>query len=265
MKQIEKSSLKLVLLTLTFTWIPWLYLAFGVQENQTSNPLYIIGGLGPIFGFLVATLHDRITKKIWINPFTKVKSVKLLILLLPLVSALPVLISGVIGKVFFDVQFDTAGWNDSVAQYGGLIFFIAIIFIGGPFTEEWSWHGYLWPRVRSMNSMLKAAMIVGFIWALWHLPLFLIDETSQSNGLSKNGYLFFFIFSCLMQMYLWGQYYELTGYGVFSGILAHFTLNLSSFIINYDYRVRTVEMFVNVLVIAFLHRISINRKLHVKQ
>lgn len=248
-----RASIKLVLLTYSFTWLPWVYLAVFVTEDPTSNPLYIVGGLGPVLGFLVAALHDRLTGNSFRNPFTRVRSLTSLLVILPFVSAVPVLASGLLGRMLFGVDLDIAGWNDSVAQYGGLLLFIVLIFIGGPFTEEWSWHGYLWPRLRSTNSMLRASIIAGSVWAVWHWPLFLIDATAQADGLHKFGYAFFFVFSCLVQMYLWGQFYELTGFGVLAAILAHFTLNLSSFVITYDYRVRAIEMALNLVVILVLH------------
>ena len=37
--------------------------------------------------------------------------------------------------------------------------------------EELAWRGYALPRLLARHSALVASMILGFLWALWHLPL----------------------------------------------------------------------------------------------
>jgi uncharacterized protein len=59
-----------------------------------------------------------------------------------------------------------------------LIFLITTL-IKGPFTEEPGWRGFLLPRLQSSYSPLVASLIVGVIWASWHLPLLLSDPTGQ--------------------------------------------------------------------------------------
>lgn len=39
--------------------------------------------------------------------------------------------------------------------------------------EEMGWRGYVLPRVQARHSALAAALIVGVIWGVWHLPKFL--------------------------------------------------------------------------------------------
>lgn len=256
------APLRLILFTFLFTWTPWVFLAFTGGDEPTSNPLYIVGGLGPVFGFIFAKIYDKRTKKVWSNPYTKHKSWTNLIVLLPFVSAVPVLLSGVFGVAILNKSFDVEGWHASVSDFGGIYLFILLIFVGGPLTEEFSWHGYLWPRVRNLYGIYRAGLIAGVIWTMWHLPLFLLNGTSQNEGIEKSGYVFFFLISCILQMIMWGQYYELTGFGMASAVLAHFSLNLSSFIITFDWRIRTVEMVINIVVIIVLKRMVQSRNSH---
>jgi membrane protease YdiL (CAAX protease family) len=53
-------------------------------------------------------------------------------------------------------------------------------FIGGPFTEEYGWRGYALDRLQSKFNALYSSLILGFIWGIWHLPLFFISGTIQS-------------------------------------------------------------------------------------
>jgi uncharacterized protein len=55
-------------------------------------------------------------------------------------------------------------------------------------TEETAWRGFALPRFQRKSSALTASLIVGLLWGLWHLPLFLTPGTFQSN-LNFGGFL----------------------------------------------------------------------------
>jgi len=54
--------------------------------------------------------------------------------------------------------------------------------------EEVGWRGYALPRLAASVGLGGASVVIGFIWALWHLPLFLIPGTG-SDGQSFPIYL----------------------------------------------------------------------------
>jgi uncharacterized protein len=53
------------------------------------------------------------------------------------------------------------------------IIFLVNIFLGGPLAEDIGWRGYILPKMRERMSALHASLIIGVIWAIWHLPYFL--------------------------------------------------------------------------------------------
>lgn len=53
------------------------------------------------------------------------------------------------------------------------------LFILGPLSEEIGWRGYLHEKLRGTKSLLWVSMIIGIVWALWHLPLFFLPGTTQ--------------------------------------------------------------------------------------
>jgi membrane protease YdiL (CAAX protease family) len=75
------------------------------------------------------------------------------------------------------------GASPTAADFAGLyalpLVFLTTTLINGPFTEEPGWRGFLLPRLQSEYSPLIASLIVGAIWASWHLPLLLSDPTGQ--------------------------------------------------------------------------------------
>lgn len=50
--------------------------------------------------------------------------------------------------------------------------FASTFFLGGPLGEEPGWRGFALPRLQRRNGPLVGSLILGVLWALWHLPLF---------------------------------------------------------------------------------------------
>lgn len=50
-----------------------------------------------------------------------------------------------------------------------------------PVLEELGWRGFALDQLQRSRTALAAGLILGVIWALWHLPLFLIDGTHQHD------------------------------------------------------------------------------------
>ena len=51
----------------------------------------------------------------------------------------------------------------------------------GPVGEEFGWRGFALPLLLEQYSPLKASLILGVIHGLWHVPLFFIPGTTQSQ------------------------------------------------------------------------------------
>src|SRR5213596_2393861 len=53
-----------------------------------------------------------------------------------------------------------------------LVLFVYVFFLGGPLGEEPGWRGFALPRLQRRYGPLVGSLILGPIWAFWHLPIF---------------------------------------------------------------------------------------------
>jgi membrane protease YdiL (CAAX protease family) len=50
--------------------------------------------------------------------------------------------------------------------------FVSTFILGGPLGEEPGWRGFALPRLQPLHGPLVGSIILGILWACWHLPLF---------------------------------------------------------------------------------------------
>jgi membrane protease YdiL (CAAX protease family) len=92
------------------------------------------------------------------------------------------------------------------------------LFILGPLSEEIGWRGYALGRLQTRWNALTSSLIVGFVWALWHLPLFQMVGTSQDVlGLPFLGFLVGLLANSVLYTWL----YNNTKQSLWSAILLH--------------------------------------------
>lgn len=55
--------------------------------------------------------------------------------------------------------------------------------------EEFGWRGFLLPRLQTRHNALVSSLIIGVMWAIWHIPLSFIPGTFQHDLQSQAGLL----------------------------------------------------------------------------
>lgn len=61
-----------------------------------------------------------------------------------------------------------------------ILFMFPFMIIGGG-MEELGWRGFLQPALEEKLPFIAATLFTGVIWAIWHLPLWLLQNASQSS------------------------------------------------------------------------------------
>jgi uncharacterized protein len=119
-----------------------------------------------------------------------------------------------LGTLFPDVQLP--GWAGLVLLMGVPILLMPLFW-----GEEFGWRGYLQVRLLS-HSPLKAAIATGFIWAVWHYPLYFLGYSEYANPFV--GLVTATVFAILLAIIL--AWLRLRTRSVWSSSLAHAGTNM---------------------------------------
>lgn len=138
-----------------------------------------------------------------------------------------------------------------------IILMLPIMLIGGG-LEEAGWRYITFPALEKKFGFAPAALIMGLIWAFWHLPLFYIPCVNQygENFLA-------FIFGCIALSFMLGAIRKVTG-SVWLCVLTHMLINAVPVSIKYDFfgvKPQFITMFVMAAVTIVLVRLSEKKKI----
>jgi len=175
----NKKIVAFLTFTFSLTWLLWWPLAFLKQDdsqiyrNTVFFILFAIAGAAPtIAAYISIKFSDRdytlFNKAVWKWRINLLYYLFVFISIL-VVRLLSILVYGLIYKPI---------WTELSPH---IISFVLLIFpmiiFGG--LEEFGWRGILLPELNRKFNLLISALIVGFLWGLWHLPLFFINGLSQ--------------------------------------------------------------------------------------
>jgi membrane protease YdiL (CAAX protease family) len=115
-----------------------------------------------------------------------------------------------------------------------LVEFVRVLFLGGPVEEELGWRGFALPRLQQHLNALDASILLGLVWGLWHLPLYFVLGTGQSEMLGAatspafaiGGFIGWTIGLSVLFTWLFNQ----TGGSLLVVILFHTAVNLAAFL-----------------------------------
>jgi CAAX protease family protein len=100
--------------------------------------------------------------------------------------------------------------------------FPLFLILGGPLAEELGWRGYALPRLLARRGRLAAALLLGLLWGVWHLPLFWIPDGGSGQGPTD---FFLFLLEITAWSVLWTWVYINTRGSVLLCVLLHAAAN----------------------------------------
>jgi membrane protease YdiL (CAAX protease family) len=96
-----------------------------------------------------------------------------------LVFVVPYGVADLLGSITLKPLATSAGaWLSGITDLAVSIVFVTVL----AFTEEIGWRGYLLPRVQTLVSKRRAALLVGFIHGMFHVPLMVFTTTYNNIG-----------------------------------------------------------------------------------
>ncbi len=141
---------------------PMFYLAVWAPNIAALAVTLVISGWSGITDLFARLIRWRVRPWVWIAALGFHPALMLVVEL--------------IGLAFGDPLPTTANWH---ALAAGLVTLPLIAL--GPLGEELGWRGFLLPRLLDQMKPLSAALILGAIWMVWHLPAFFLSGVPQSD------------------------------------------------------------------------------------
>ena len=167
------------MVTFAVTWTAWaVVLALG--GDPSSSPLtlalWVVGGFGPPIGALVAARRDGDDRaRDLLRRLIRWRVGLGWYALIAFPLAVAVAAVAILG---WPAAPDASLLGTVTATVPAFV----IMAVAGGGLEELGWRGYAVPHLQARVGALPAAVGIGLVWAVWHLPLYAMVDTTQADG-----------------------------------------------------------------------------------
>ncbi len=208
------------------SWACWL--PFVLAHQPTPFALLLLGLMMPsLLGMVLTYLTQGPAgrRDFWSRVFS-VRRIglgwfALILVLSPVLSGL----AGLIYLLTGGSGLSLAHAQQLVSHPWQLLVFLLTLLVGGPLTEELGWRGFALDRLQGRWNPLLASLMLGSLWALWHLPLFFIPGMPQyAMGFGTVDFWLFLV-SLISLAVIMTWVYNHTQRSVLAAILLHFLFN----------------------------------------
>jgi CAAX protease family protein len=103
---------------------------------------------------------------------------------------------------------------------------VGVILGVGPLGEEMGWRGFLQSRMQGRAGPFTTALIVGLVWAFWHLPVFRFADFR--NGLNWSQFVVLYPISTILVAFTMGHLWRWSHGSLFIAMCFHGVLNTTA-------------------------------------
>jgi len=156
-----------------FSWVGWLPVVIGTGEPIRTLS-FVAGGFGPALAGAVVTWLDGDSVRAWARQIVRWRVAPRWYLAAFL---LPLLVVGLasVAIVGLGTDVDPSVFSGRLSLVLGSYVFVALI---GGGNEEPGWRGFALPRLEERYAPVPATLVLGVVWAFWHLPQLVADPNA---------------------------------------------------------------------------------------
>ncbi len=203
-------------------WTLWL-IGWLITQHKLSMPIFpvlVVGSFGPLVGALITILTDGGPKRalrFFVKGFDPRMPLPVFLIsffLLPLLAVI--------------VELLHALWSHAVPHFEMTLSalplnYLFLFVLGGTLAEEYGW-SILSDQLDCFLPLGTATLLLGIIWAIWHLPLFFIITPGAIQGYTP---FYIFLVETVAMRFLFAWTYHRGGRSIFSNMLFHTASNLA--------------------------------------
>jgi membrane protease YdiL (CAAX protease family) len=153
-------------------------------DLRSAGPLILIIALSPygptLAGFVMTAITEGRTgvKALWKRFWNRDLSIKWLFVTLLFFPAFQ-LIANFVSRTLDGLAHPFLTYPNQPWMF--IPPFIANTLISAGMSEEFGWRGYVLPRFQAKWNALTSSIILGVIWAAWHIPLWFVPGDSHNQ------------------------------------------------------------------------------------
>jgi membrane protease YdiL (CAAX protease family) len=227
-----KSILAFVVIAYAVSWVIWLTGILSIDgltslEDERFAGFLLAGSFGPTIAALVmagftggrSSIVSLLKRVILVRVNWRVYVVTFF--MMPVIGLLFYLVLGISAKI--------ALWKIATTMIAlvPLNAFVGGIILGfGPLGEEMGWRGFLQSHLQGRASSVTVAIIVGLVWAFWHLPAFRFADFR--NGLDWSQFVVLYPISTTLIAFTMGHFWRWSNGSLFIAMFFHAVLNTTA-------------------------------------
>lgn len=239
-------------LDFVLTWGPLWLIVIGQRLSwfEQGTGLLVFAGVSATLSailFVHLTGNRSFVRDFWIRAVdpSRIGAVWWLVILglQPVINLVSISLSLLIGGA-------AGQWQLSEEFLSSPILFLLWILVFGPIPEELGWRGYGLDALRSRMNLLQASLLLGVIWAVWHLPLVFVQGSFQQELLAHPGAFITYFAAFFPSSIIMSWIYYRTNRSTLSAILFHFSGNAAGELFSIGPEARMIAVLLGLLFAA---------------